>query len=308
MTAAARRTPSPPGPAAAPDRDRREPLADALAGAWERFWFTPADPRPLAIVRIVAAALALLLWSSYAADLAAWFDPGGLLPVDAVRAWRSPAAFSLFDLARSPAAVRILYAATGLALALVLVGAGTTVTAPVAALLFATLTNRVPMLAGPADDVVAVLLWCLAVGPCGGSPSVDAARHRGPAGASWRAGLSLGLMQVHLAAIAGAAAIAQLKGDCWWNGLASWHLATAAGSGLGGLVSLLEASDYLGDLITHAIPAFEILLAVGLWFPLLRRPLARIAVCVWPLVGLLAGEPWWGAALAALALPFAMWR
>ena len=74
------------------------------------------------------------------------------------------------------------------------------------------------------------------------------------------------------------------------------------------LVPLLVASDYLGDLITHAIPVFEILLAVGIWSPLLRRPLARCAPVAWPLIGLLAGEPWWGAALAALAVPSAFGR
>lgn len=292
---------------------QRGPLADALAAAWERFWFTPVDPRPLAVVRIAAAAIALALWWSFAADLAAWFDPGGMLPVATVREWRSPAAVSLFDLARSPLAARLLFAATGLALVLLLLGVGTAVTAPLAAVLFAALVNRVPMLAGPADDVVAVLLWCLAIAPCAASLSADAIlarkRDRGPGPpANWRAGLAIGLMQVHLSAIAAAAAIAQLKGDCWWNGQASWQLATSAGSRLGGLVPLLAASDYLGDLITHAIPAFEILLAVGIWSPLLRRPLARAALVAWPLIGLLAGEPWWGAGLAALAVPFAFGR
>lgn len=291
----------------------RGPLADAIAAAWERFWFTPADSRPLAIVRIAAAAIALSLWWSFAADLAAWFDPDGMLPVATVREWRSPAAVSLFDLARSPLAVRLLFAATGLVLVFLLLGVGTAVTAPLAAVLFATLMNRVPMLAGPADDVVAVLLWCLALAPCAASLSADAflarKRGRGPASAAdWRAGLATGLMHVHLSAIAAAAAIAQLKGDCWWNGQASWQLATSAGSRLGGLVPLLAASDYLGDLITHAIPAFEILLAVGIWGPLLRRPLARASLVAWPLIGLLAGEPWWGAAMAALAVPLAFSR
>ena len=70
----------------------------AAAGTdWNRFWFTPADARPLAVVRIVAAAVGLALWWSYAADVTAWFAPHGMLPVETVRQWRSPMAFSLYD-------------------------------------------------------------------------------------------------------------------------------------------------------------------------------------------------------------------
>jgi hypothetical protein len=35
---------------------------------------------------------------------------------------------------------------------------------------------------------------------------------------------------------------------------------------------------------------------------------ARVALVAWPLVGLLAGEPFWGIALALLALPLAVRR
>jgi len=297
--------------------DRPPPLAASVAAAWEGFWFAAADARPLAAVRIGTAAIALVLWWSFVPDVAAWFDPAGLLPLDAVRAWRSSAAVSLFDLATSPAATRILFGMVGATLVALLAGAGTAVIAPAAAVLWATLLNRVPMLAGPADDVVAVLLWCLAVGPCGKHFSVDRwwsdrrapGRARGAAPtADWRAGLSLGLLQVHASVIAAAAALAQLKHDGWWNGLAAWHLAGSPRSRLGGVAAAFEASTYLGDLVTHAIVAFEIALAVGVWFAPARRPLARLAVVAWPLVGLLAGEPWWGAALAVMALPMAIGR
>lgn len=292
--------------------DRPPPLVAAVAAAWDGFWFAAADARPLAVVRIGTAAIALVLWWSFAADAGAWLAPTGLLPADAVRDWRSPAAVSLFDLATTPAAARILLGVVGATLVALLVGAGSVVVAPAAAVAWATLMNRVPMLAGPADDVVAVLLWCLAVGPCGDAFSLDrwwSDRRRAggpPPPTTWRARLSLGLLAVHASAIAAAAALAQLKGDAWWNGLAAWYLASSPRSRLGGIAPALASSAYLGDLVTHTIILFELALAVGVWFAPARRPLARLAVVAWPLVGLLAGEPWWGAALAVMAVPMAL--
>ena len=63
--------------------DRPPPLAASVAAAWEGFWFAAADARPLAAVRIGTAAIALVLWWSFVPDVAAWFDPAGLLPLDA---------------------------------------------------------------------------------------------------------------------------------------------------------------------------------------------------------------------------------
>ena len=204
---------APPSPAAAPPGpERPAALAAAVAACWERFWFTAADARPLAVVRIGAAAIALALWWSFVPDHDAWFGPAGLLPVETVREWRSPAAVSLFDAATGPRGSQVLFGVVGATLVALLLGAGTAVTAPAAAALWATLMNRVPMLAGPADDVVAVLLWCLAVGPCGDHLSIDrlwrdrrsgGAAGPAPAG-SWRAGVALGLLQVHASAIAAA--------------------------------------------------------------------------------------------------------
>jgi hypothetical protein len=43
----------------------------AVGDAWLAFWFTPADPRPLAAVRMLTGLLGLALAGSYAADLEA---------------------------------------------------------------------------------------------------------------------------------------------------------------------------------------------------------------------------------------------
>jgi len=283
-----------------------------LAGAWDRFWFTPRGGWPLAVVRIGAAVVGLALWWSYAADLQVWFGPDGVLPIETVRQWRGPFAWSIFDIGSSPRVLTLLFAGLGLAFVLLLIGLGTPVVAPLAALLWASLLNRGPMVAGPADDCLSVLLWCLAIGPAGSHLSLDRwlrdRAGRPAAVRTARAGIAQGLLQVHAAAIALGALVAQLKGDAWWDGLASWYLAVGPQSRVAGLAPLLEDSEYLTNLLTHGITAFELLFATGLWFATTQRLVARAGLVGWPLVGLLAGEPLWGIAMALFALPLALRR
>jgi hypothetical protein len=68
------------------------------------------------------------------------------------------------------------------------------------------------------------------------------------------------------------------------------------------LTGAFLASEYLVNLVTHAIVAFEILFAVGLWFPAARRVIVPLGIVAWPLVGIVGGEPLWGLALAVLAV------
>jgi hypothetical protein len=264
----------------------RNTAADQIADTWNRFWFTPVDPRPLAAVRVLTALLGLTLLWSYAADLQTWFGPAGMLPVETVAGLRPPAGWSLYDLATTSTAVWAVFAAT--AVAFVVMGAGLVprLSTAVAAVLWASLLNRGPVLAGPADDCLAVLLWCLVA-------------------AAFSPALGRGLLQVHAAAIAAAAAVAQLKGDVWWDGTAAWWLAAREESRLVDLTGLFRASEYLMNLVTHAVPVFEILFAIGLWFTATQPLVARAGLVAWPLIGVLAGQPAWGVALAIVCVPFA---
>ena len=289
--------------------EQRAGAGGDLGRAWLDFWFSPASPRPLAAVRMLTGLLGLLLAGSYAGDLELWFGPGGMLPADGVAEWSPRSGWSLFALATTPALLWMLFAALLLALGGVLLGLASQVACVGAAVLWASLLQRGPMLAGPADDCLAVLLWCLAVGPCGACWSVDRllADRRGlppPADSPWAA-VSLGLLRIHASVITLAILLAQLKGDVWWDGTAAWWLASRP-SQLLDLTDLFRRSEYLVNLVTHAIVVFEAAFAVGLWFTASRQPLARAGLVAWPLIGLLAGEPFWGAALAIFCVPDAV--
>jgi len=286
-----------------------EPYAQTatIGDTWIGFWFSPAAVRPLALARVFTGLLGLLLAWSYADDLLAWFGPDGAIRPDVAAAWRPRWGATLYELAATPAAIVTLFTATVAAFASLAVGLASQSAALAAGVLWASLMHRGPMLAGPADDCLSVLLWCLAVGPCGGDFSLDrvlATRtgRRVAEGSPW-ARLSLGLLKVHATAITAATLLAQFKGDVWWDGTAAWWLASR--SDAVDLRAAYVGSEYLMCFVTHAIVAFEIMFAVGLWSTMTRKTVARLAVVVWPAIGLLAGEPLWGAALAVFAVPFA---
>src|SRR5947199_7765160 len=58
-----------------------DPVRRAWA-AWCRFWFTPADPTPLCLMRIVTGLLVLYVHVAYAFDLQALFGKDGWYPTD----------------------------------------------------------------------------------------------------------------------------------------------------------------------------------------------------------------------------------
>ena len=216
------------------------------------------------------------------------------------RGWPHSPALSLFDVARSSAALWALFLVGVGLLGLLAVGAWTPLAAPLAALFWVSLLHRGPMLVGPADDVLAVILWCLVVGRSGDAFSVDRRLAAAESRPSWRNGLALALLRLHASVIAAAAVVSQLKADVWWNGTAAWWLAARESTRVD-LTGVFAGSEIATNLVTHAIVLFEIAFAAGVWNGWTRGPVARAGLVGWPLIGLVAGEPMWGAAMAILA-------
>lgn len=289
--------------------ERQSKAADSLAATWETYWFTPAGSRPLGLVRIMAGVLGLLACATYWVDLTTWFGPGGLLPIETVASWRSSAGVSFFDMCESTLALQLAFAAVVVLFGLLTIGLLTPVVAVLAAVAWASLLHRGPMLTGPADDCLAILLWCVAIGAAGEHYSVDAWLHRrlgwSVARPRVRTRLACGLLQVHASVIAVAAVLAQLKGDAWWSGTAIWWISTREPGRLLDLSGLLLRSEYLCNLLTLGLVAWEIIFAIGLWFAPTQRLVARVALLAWPIVGLLVAEPLWGLAMASFTIPLA---
>ncbi len=282
-------------------------LGAAIGQTWESYWFLPSAGKSLAVVRIVTGMLGLFLCASYAIDLPDWFGPSGWLPADSVAAWRSPFAFSVFDACATNAAVTSTFYCLVFLFVLLAIGFVTPVTSLLAALGWASLLHRGPMLAGPADDGVAVLLWCLVIGASGEYFSVDAVLHRKfdwhPPRFRVRSRIAVGLLQVHAAVISGAALLSQLKGDVWWNGTAVWWIATRKPGRLLDVTYVLLQSEYVCNVLTHGIILWEALVVGGIWFASTQKAIARAGLLIWPIVGVLTSCPLWGAVMAVMMIP-----
>jgi hypothetical protein len=251
--------------------------------------------------------LGLLLCATYGTDISGWFGPRGWLPIDSVTAWRSFFAYSIFDACETNTHLLVAFYSLVSLFVLLAIGFLTPITSLLAALGWASLLHRGPMLAGPADDSMAILLWCLVIGSSGEHFSVDAILHKR---LGWHASrhrvrtrMAVGLLQVHAAVISLAALLAQLKGDVWWNGTAVWWIATRKPGQVVDITGLLSQSEYLCNMFTHGVIAWEAFVAVGIWFTFSQKIVARAGLIVWPIIGVLTGCPLWGLAMATLTIP-----
>ena len=279
----------------------------ALEQVWEAYWFLPAGSRSLAVVRVATGVLGLLLCATYGTDLSVWFGPRGWLPIDSVTAWRSSFAYSIFDACETNTHLLVAFYGLVSLFAFLAIGFLTPITSLLAALGWASLLHRGPMLAGPADDSMAILLWCLVIGSSGEHFSVDAILHKR---LGWhvsrprvRTRIAVGLLQVHAAVVSLAALLSQLKGDVWWNGSAVWWIATRKPGQVVDITGLLSQSEYLCNIFTHGVIAWEAFVAVGIWFTVSQKIIARAGLIVWPFVGVLTACPLWGLAMATLTIP-----
>jgi hypothetical protein len=168
-----------------PIADYCQELSSRWGAAWNRFWFTPADPYGLCVMRIFAGLLAGWYLLSLSSDLVIWLGPDGLLPIATVQEmtaesdgyWNGRASyFYAFD---APGPLWIAHI-LGLGVVLVfLVGWWTPVTSKLALVVVLAYVHRAPMIIGQFEPVLTMMLAYLCLAPCGRCLSVDSwLRHR----------------------------------------------------------------------------------------------------------------------------------
>ncbi len=285
----------------------------AWAEAWDRFWFTPADPLPLAIVRIAAGTM--LAWSAlvWLMDADAFFGPHGWLRDGDV--WRmndQPWQWSWFFAASSPTAVRVLLLVTVAAGVCLAVGLGTPVAAVVGLAGFLSAVNRTPLTVFGFDDALGMLLIPLAIGPSGAVLSLD--RRLGlstmPAGPSVGANVSLRLIQVHLCIVYFFSGIAKLLGASWWEGTALWG-AAANGRYRTFDLTWLARHPLLVNALTLGTLFWEVSYPALVWPRLTRRLAIAMGILVHGGIGLAMGMKEFALAMIVANLAFvpaASWR
>ena len=80
-------------PTLALEETPRGPLA-ALVGGWNRFWFTPADPTPLGLIRICCGLLTFYVVLAYTVDLQELFGARAWVDSQTINVFRYDVPFS----------------------------------------------------------------------------------------------------------------------------------------------------------------------------------------------------------------------
>ncbi len=281
--------------------------------AWNAFWFTAADPLPLAVVRICTGAI--LTWSCivWLLDPDAFFgDRGWLPPTDVWRMNDQPWQWSWYFAIPGPDAARVLAGISLVAAVLLTIGLATPLAVIVSLLGLVSATNRAPLNTFGLDDTLGMLLIGLAVGPCGARLSLDerllgAGQGRGP---SVRANVSLRVIQVHLCVVYFFSGCGKLFGASWWEGTALWGAAANVQYRTLDL-TWMAWHPLVVNALTLTTLFWEVGYAALVWPRLTRRVFLAIAVMVHLGIGLAMGMMEFGLAMITANLAFVpapVWR
>jgi hypothetical protein len=274
--------------------------------AWNRFWFTPADPLPLAVVRICAGAL--LVWASFVwlLDAEAFFgNDGWQRPENVWRMNDQPWQWSWYFLTNSPGTARLLAGITLAAAVMLTLGIATPLAAIVSLIGFISAVNRSPLNVFGFDDTLGMLLIPVVVGPAGAVLSVDRllAPDQAAARPSVRANLAIRLIQVHLCVIYLFSGCGKLLGASWWEGTALWGAAANVQYRTLDL-TWLASHPLLVNALTLGTLWWEISYAVLVWPRLTRRLVLAMALPVHLGIGLAMGMMEFGLAMLVANMAF----
>ncbi|MBX6315736.1 MAG: DUF393 domain-containing protein [Isosphaeraceae bacterium] len=268
--------------------------------AWNTFFFTPADPTPLGVIRVGVGLLALWNLIVYGMDLSAFLGPEGWGEPNAVAqalAERSPMAWS-FWLWLPAGLLRPVWAACLVVVALFTVGLFSRVTAVLTWLIVVATARRAIMANFGFDQMLSCLTFYLMVTGASGQAValdrfLDRWRHARselrrrrrdgkpivPPGApapSVTANLGLRLIQLHFCLIYGMAGLSKLQGRAWWAGDAAWLVAATGEFRRFDLTWLALYPDLL-NLATHLTILVEVGFPVLVWVRVVR-PLLLVAI------------------------------
>ncbi len=210
-------------------------LSQQTATGWNRFWFEPSDVYDLCVLRILIGVLAVLWQVSYAFDLTRWFGPEGWLASHTMQRVLTgetgsvglPDGSYLFWVS-DPRWLWMLHLLGALVLVALTVGCYTRLASVASLVVLVSYVHRAPVLAGPMEPVLTMVVAYLCLAPVGRHLSVDCWRRGvdgGPLPPSAWATVARRLIQVHLVLIYLVMGLTKLGGETWWYGEAVWWLA-----------------------------------------------------------------------------------
>lgn len=284
---------------------------DELAQAWNEFWFAPAAPHTLAMIRVLAGSMLFYTHLVWGIDLVAFLGPHPWLTREAVsQIAGSDYAWSYLWHIESPALLYIAHAAALIVFLLLVVGYRTRIVSVLAWIITLAYCHRLQGALYGLDQVNAMLAMYLMVGPAGDEYSVDAWLRRRSLGQPnitpeprIATNIAIRLMQVHLSIVYLFGGISKLKGNLWWDGSAVWF-AFANYEYQSIDMTWISAYPWVIASLTHATIFWETFYPVLVWPRLTRPIMIFMAVCVHGGIALCLGMPTFGLAMIIANMAF----
>jgi hypothetical protein len=257
-------------------RDYLAELYHSTIAGWNRFWFTPADPATLGVLRILTGAMLVYTHVVWSVQLAGFFGADGYLSVSFARQMHgTPFAWSHLYGIQSTGGLWTVHVLALLILVAFSCGLYTRWTSILAFLITVSYSHRAVGALFGLDQINGFLALYLAVGPSGDAYSVDNWRRRwqGRAGGAPTvlANLATRLIQCHMCVVYLFAGLGKLLGPSWWAGTALWGaFANLEYQTLD--MTWVAGHPLLVNSITHLILFWEISYVALIW-PRLTRPL-----------------------------------
>jgi predicted DCC family thiol-disulfide oxidoreductase YuxK len=273
-------------------------LLETIRRGWNRFFFEPADPTSLGLIRLFTGILAFWSLLVFGLDLNDYFSSTG---------WSDPEVVRFFQGQRQPLAwsfwfwvpdgwLRATWLGCLAILALFAAGWSSRITAVLSWIIVVSTVRRVPNALFGFDQILSLLtLYLAATGASGQAVSLDRfirryqqarriaripASKRGPGltilpedpsvpRPTVAANLGLRLIQLHLVLIYGMAGLAKLQGPSWWNGMAIWGTLTA-GEFVSFNFTALATWPLILNLLTHGSLLLELSYPILIWVRIAR--------------------------------------
>jgi hypothetical protein len=262
----------------------------SVVRAWDRFWFTPALPHALALIRICGGAMLLYTHAIWTINLNDFLGPKSWLTSDTVAAlnrgpFRQNFAWSYLYWIDSPALLWTVHIAALVVFAMLTVGLFTRVTSVLAWIITISYCHRLTGTLFGLDQINAFIATYLMLGDSGGVWSVDrwlASRraplttHHSPLTYSPSIGtnIAIRLLQLHMCVIYLFGGIGKMRGDTWWDGSALWFaFASLEYQSLD--MTWTVKHRWLLALLTHITVFWETFYCFFVW-PKLTRPICLL--------------------------------
>ncbi len=251
----------------------RQHVGDVVGG-WNRFWFTPADPAVLSLIRICTGMMLFYTHLVWSLDLDAFFSQQGWLAREVMDEVHGESfTWSYFWWIKSSGVLWTVHIAALIVFALLTIGYRSRLMSVLAYVAAVSYVNRVsPGAFFGLDKINCLLAMYLMLGPSGARYSVDrwlARRRAGdeplpPVAPSVGANVAIRMIQLHMCIIYLFAGLGKLQGTSWWDGSATWM--TVANLEYQSFdMTWLAGWPKLVSLLTHATVFWELFFAALIW-------------------------------------------